>query len=180
MLFSYSAQGSEPEYIQIRERPSLELVVSGGIAMQSGYLTQKDSVGAYGIDLNMGLGKGLLAFSWQGFSADHDTSEFALANGKSVSVTTFAFVPYVNLAQGERWSLLGGIGFTQVSLYQENPEYSVSYGTFTLSGVFRYALSPRWSVQYKNNWYDVEQTIAGQKTTFQVWNHLIGAGYSFY
>ncbi|MBC7371771.1 MAG: hypothetical protein H7326_09405 [Bdellovibrionaceae bacterium] len=178
--FAATAFASEPEYIEIREFSRQELVLSGGTALQSGYLTRRDSVGTYGVDVNLGLSQGLLSFSWQGFQTEHDTNEFSLANNKSVSAMAFSFLPYLKVCGGDKWNAYAGIGFTQVGLYQESPEYSFNYGTFVVSGLFRYGLSSKWSLHYKTNWYNVEQTVNDMKTSFEVWSHVVGVGFSYF
>jgi hypothetical protein len=168
-----------PEYIELAEFPRLEVTASAGLALQSGYLTRQDSVGSYGVGLNIGLPGGIFAFDWQGFRADHDTGEFALNNNKPVTVSVFTFTPYFRAYNKDAFSVLLGVGFAQVGLYQTDPEYTISYGTFVYSALLRYQLSSKWALQYKTSWLSVSQTANDQKTGFEIWNHALGAGYSF-
>ncbi|HEY8272274.1 MAG TPA: hypothetical protein VIG33_15390 [Pseudobdellovibrionaceae bacterium] len=177
-----SAFATESEYIEIHEAfyPRIELTLAGGLALQTGYLTTKASLGTYIFGVNFVMPGGLMSFDWQGFHADHDTGEFPLNNNKSVTVSTFSFIPHVRVFNHEAWNAYVGLGFTQVSLYQTSPEYMVDYGSFVFSGLLRYELNNKWSVLYKTQWYNVNKTENDQKTSFEVWNHAIGAGYSFF
>lgn len=179
---SSSCWATTPEYIEIKEAPPLrlEVTVSGGVALQTGYLTSKDSVGSYILGLNFVMPGGLFSFEWQGFEADHDTGEFALNNNKSVSVSTMSFIPHVQVYSRNAWNVYLGIGFTNVGLYQTNPDYTINYGSFIFGGLLRYEITPKWAVHYKTQWYNVVQTFNDQKTSFEVWNHMIGFGYSFF
>ena len=179
-VVAVSALASEPEYIEIRNTPGFEMAVAGGTALQSGYLTRKDSAFTYGVDLNVLAPKGMFSFSWQGFTVDHDTSEFPLANNKAVTVRAYSFLPYVKVYENKTFSAYAGLGFTQVNLYQDSPEYDVTYGTMMVSGLLRYELNHKWSLHYKTNWYDVNQTANGVKTSLEVWSHLAGVGYRIY
>lgn len=176
------ALATDPEYIELHEAPTsrIEITASGGVALQTGYLTSQSSEGTYIIGVNFLLPGGLMAFEWQGFNANHDTGEFALNNNQSVSVATVSFIPHIKLWNHGAWNIYLGIGFTNVGLYQTGPEYTTNYGTFTYSGLVRYEINPKWSVQYKTQWYNVVQTINDQKTSFEVWNHVLGVGYSFF
>lgn len=184
VIFSLGAQAwaTTPEYIEIKELPPLkvELSIAGGVALQTGYLTSKDSVGSYILGASLVMPGGLFSFEWQSFQADHDTSEFALNNGKSVTVSTMSFIPHVMVYSREPLNAYLGIGFANVGLYQQSPDYSTNYGSFILSGLLRYELNPRWSVQYKTQWYNVHQTVNDQETSFEVWNHALGVGYSLF
>jgi hypothetical protein len=180
--FSVRAGATTPEYIEIKEVPParFELTVAGGVALQTGYLTSKRSIGSYVVGVNMLTPGGLFSFEWQGFTADHDTGEFALNDNKSVTVSTVSFIPHVKFYNHEAWSLYLGVGFTNVGLYQTGPEYTTNFGSFTFSGLVRYEITPKWSMQYKTQWYNVVQTSNDQKTSFEVWNHALGVGYNFF
>jgi hypothetical protein len=180
LLAAPSVFATSPEYIAWTPYPRMELALGGGLDFQSGYLTRQDSVAGYDVSLNLGLPTGIFAFSFQGFNADHDTSEFALGNNKLVKVMAFSFIPYVTLCTRGNLSVLGGLGLTQVGLYQTSPEYNFNFGTYTLSAWWRYQLSPQWSLQYKTSWFAVTQIANDQKTTFEVWSHTVAAGYSFF
>ncbi len=181
LLFaSVIVQATTPEYIQAVAFPRTEITFGGGAALQTGYLTTANSAGAYSVGLNFGLPGGIFAFDWQGFRADHDTGEFALANNQVVSAQSFSFVPYLKVYNKDSFYLLLGIGFSQVSLMQFDPDYYTTYGTFAASAMARYNLNEKWSLQYKTFWYAVNQTVNNQKTSFEVWNHFVCAGYSFY
>jgi hypothetical protein len=173
------ASATTPEYIELQDYPRIEVTLSGGTALQSGYLTQDDSAGAYSIGVNFGLPRGFFAFEWQGFRAEHNTGEFALQNNKAVTAASFSFVPYFRVCEHGGLSFLLGLGFEQVELTQTDPAYDINYGTFTAGAILRYQLTPKWSLHYKTSWYGVEQTVADQKTRFEVWNHLAGVGYGF-
>ena len=179
---SKAAFANTPEYIEIEgpQRPRLEFTMSAGLALQTGYLTTQDSVGSYILGVNFPLPGGLMAFDWQGFRADHNTGEFALTNNKEVRVSTFSFVPYIRVFEKEAWNLYLGLGFMEVSLSQDNPENFVNYGSFVFSGMLRYQINPKWSAHYKTQWFSINQTVNDQKTSFEVWNHVVGVGYSFY
>lgn len=177
-----SALATTPEYIEIKEVPlaRVEITAAGGVALQTGYLTTEPSVGSYILGVNFVMPGGLFSFEWQGFNAKHDTGEFALNNNDSVTVTTVSFIPHVRIYNREAWNVYLGIGFTNVGLYQYGPDYNTNYGSFLFAGLLRYELNPRWSVQYKTQWYNVVQTVNDQKTSFEVWNHTAGVGYSFF
>lgn len=179
---SSSSWATTPEYIEIKEAPPLRLEVtaSAGVALQTGYLTSKDSAGSYILGLNFVMPGGLFSFEWQGFDVDHDTGEFALNNNKSVSVSTMSFIPHVLVYSRNPWNLYLGIGFTNVGLYQTSPDYTINYGSFIMAGLLRYEITPKWAVHYKTQWYNVVQTFNDQKTSFEVWNHMVGVGYSFF
>lgn len=180
LWFGTSAFATTPEYIEIKELPPLRIEFSAavGAALQTGYLTTTDSVGTYILGAGLVMPGGLFSFEWQGFKADHDTSEFPLNNGKSVQVSTMSFIPHVMVYNRDLWNVYLGIGFANVGLYQEGPDYNTNYGSFILSGLLRYELSRKWSLQYKTQWYNVQQTVSDQKTSFEVWNHALGVGYS--
>lgn len=172
-------QATTPEYIQVSEFPRLELTVAGGVALQTGYLTTEDSAGAYSLGFNFGLPGGIFSFDWSGVRVNHDTNEFALANNKRASVESFSFIPFVKVYNRDAFYLLLGIGFSQISLMQFDPDYATTYGTFTVSALARYHLNEKWSLQYKTSWYSVNQIVNDQKTSFEVWSHLAGVAYNF-
>jgi hypothetical protein len=176
------AFASTPEYLEIQEQPAArsEFTFSAGMALQTGYLTTQDSVGTYIFGANFVTPGGLLSVEFQGFNADHDTGEFPLENNKSVIVSTFAFIPNVRVYTKEALNIYLGLGLIQVGLFQTAPENRVSYGSFVFSGLLRYELSDKWSLLYKTQWYNVNKTENDQKTSFEVWNHALGAGYSFF
>jgi len=181
LWLSTQAWATTPEYIELKEPVfRIEVTAAGGVAMQTGYLTTKDSVGSYVLGVNFVMPGGLMSFEWQGFQADHDTGEFALQNNKSVSVATMSFIPHVRFFNRDAWNLYLGVGFTNVGLYQNGPDYNTNFGTYIFAGLLRYEFNPKWSVQYKTQWYNVIQTINEQTTTFEVWNHFVGVGYSFF
>jgi len=173
------AGATTPEYIEMKETPlsRVEITAAGGVALQTGYLTSQDSVGSYVLGVNFLMPGGIFTFEWQGFDADHDTAEFALNNGKSVSVSTMAFIPYVQVLSKDVWKAFLGIGFVNVGLYQTSPDYNSNFASFIFSGQVRYELNPKWSFFYKTQWFDVSQTVSDQTTGFEVWNHLLGVGY---
>lgn len=174
-----SALASEPDYIQLMPWPRLEIAFSGGVAQQTGYLTADRSVGTYILGVNMAAGAGMMTFEWNGFTASHDTGEFALANNKDVRVSTFSFIPQVKVFDKEAWNIFVGFGLAQVGLYQYDPDYYTVYGTFILSGTLRYRLSDHWTLHYKTQWYGVRQSVNDQETGFEVWNNLAGFGWNF-
>lgn len=176
-----SAFASTPEYIELHEHPAAraEFTFAGGIALQTGYLTTQKSVGSYIFGANFVTPGGLLSVEFQGFNADHNTGEFPLSNNKSVVVSTFSFIPNIRVYTKEALSIYLGLGLIQVGLFQSAPESTVSYGSFVFSGLLRYELNDKWSLHYKTQWYNVSKTESDQKTSFEVWNHAFGAGYSF-
>lgn len=174
------AFANTPEYTEIIQWPKLELNFSAGVGQQAGYLTTESSVGTYILGVNMEAGMGLMTFEWNGFSANHDTGEFPLNNNKRVQVAAFSFIPQLKVLDRNAWNIFLGFGLTQVGLYQYDPDYTTTYGTFILSGLVRYRISERWSVHYKSQWYGVRQTIAGQSTNFEVWNNVLGVGVNIY
>ncbi len=179
------ALASTPEYIEIQERlyPRAEFGFAAGVALQTGYLTTQDSVGTYILGLNFITPGGLMSFDWQKFNVDHDTGEFQL-NNKSVNVTSFSFIPYFRVLNKDfnehALNIYLGVGLIEVTLFQADPEYMVNYGSFIFSGLLRYELSNKWSLQYKTQWFNVNQTINDQKTHFESWSHSFGAGYTFF
>lgn len=181
LMGSFSG-ASEPEYIQVTQLtsgPRVEITLSGGVAQQTGYLTSENSVGTYVLGVNMESGSGLMSFEWNGFRAHHDTGEFALANDKEVRVSTFSFLPQIKVLDRGPWNIFLGFGLAHVTLSQRDPDYYTVYGSFILSGTLRYRLSERWSVHYKTQWYDVQQIVNDQDTSFEVWNHVAGLGWGF-
>ena len=182
MGLSSQAWATTPEYIEIKEAPPvrLEITAAGGVALQTGYLTSKDSVGSYILGVNFVMPGGLFSFEWQGFDADHDTGEFALNNNKSVGVSTMSFIPHVQVFARDPWDVYLGIGFANIGLYQESPDYNTNYASFILSGLLKYQVNPKWSVQYKTQWFNVHQTVNDEKTSFEVWNHMLGVGYNIF
>ena len=176
------AQATTPEYIELREIPGfrIEATMAAGTSLQTGYLTSKGSVGSYILGVNFLMPGGVMSFEWQDFDADHDTGEFALKNNAMVSVSTMSFIPHAKIFARNAWNFYLGIGFANVGLQQKDPDYNIHYGTFVLAGLVRYELNPQWSVQYKTQWYNVAQTVNDQETSFEVWNHTLGVGYSFF
>lgn len=176
------AQATTPEYIELREVPvfRVEATAAAGVALQTGYLTSKDSVGSYTLGVNFLMPGGVMSFEWQGFNVDHDTGEFALNNNHRVSVSTMSFIPHAKFFSRDAWNLYLGIGFANVGLYQTSPDYNTNYGTFILAGLVRYEFNPKWSALYKTQWYNVAQTVNDKETSFEVWNHTVGVGYSFF
>jgi hypothetical protein len=172
-----SSLATDPEYIELAEVPRLEVTASAGLALQTGYLTQENSIGSYSFGLNLGMPRGFVAFDWQGFRASHDTGEFPLGS-KPVRVNAFSFVPQIRVYSKDAYSALVGIGLAQISLNQEDPTYSTDYGTFLLAGQLRYQWNSKWALQYKTSWFAVNQTLNDQKTSFEVWTHVLGVGYS--
>ena len=174
-----SAFASEPEYIELLQGPRLEIALAGGMAQQTGYLTADSSVGTYILGVNMEAGSGMMTFEWNGFTASHDTGEFAFVNNKDVRVSTFSFIPQVRVFDKEAWDVFLGFGLAQVGIYQNDPDYNTIYGTFILSGTLRYRLCDRWSMHYKTQWYGVRQIVNDQETGFEVWNNVAGLGWYF-
>ncbi|MGZ3743910.1 MAG: hypothetical protein ACXWRA_08660 [Pseudobdellovibrionaceae bacterium] len=176
-----SAFATTAENIEIREavQPRIEITFAGGTALQTGYLTTQKSVGTYILGVNFVMPTGLMSFDWQGFDVNHDTGEFPLNNNKSAMVETFSFIPYIRVLNKQEWNAYLGLGLTEVSLYQKSPDFMVSYASFVFSGLVRYEVSTKWSAFYKTQWYNVNKTENDLKTSFEVWNHVIGVGYSF-
>lgn len=156
-----------------------EVTLSGGTALQTGYLTSQRSESTYDVGFHFHAPRGLLSVEWQGFSANHNTGEFDLQNNSSVSVTTISLISHFQVAQVQNWLFYVGLGVTDIFLEQSNPTYQSSYGSVIFAGMIEYYLSEKWSLHYKTQWYNMEQTINNQKTSFEVWNHFLGVGYSF-
>lgn len=176
------AKATPAEYIELHEipKPRLEITFSAGLALQSGYLTRQDSVGTSIFGVNFLTPGGLTTFDWQSFRADHDTAELSLVNNKSVGLSTFSFIPHLCVFNKNAWNIYLGLGLVHVGLYQTTPDYNLVYGSFIFSGLLRYELSPKWSLHYKTQWYNVAQTLNDQKTSFEVWNQTLGFGYSIF
>jgi hypothetical protein len=173
------ASASEAEYIEIQPWPRLEIDFAVGGARQTGYLTTAKSEGAYVIGVNLETTSGLMTFEWSGFKATHDTGEFILANNKEVRVSTFSFIPQFKVLDRGALNLFLGLGISQVGIYQTDPDYNTIYGSYILSGMLRYRLNDRWSIHFKSQWYGVRQTANNIDTGFEVWNNVIGVGWSF-
>ena len=156
-----------------------EVTLSGGTALQTGYLTSKRSEGTYDVGLNFRTPRGLLSVEWQGFNANHNTGEFDLANNTSVSVATISLISHFQVFETEKWRFYLGLGVSDIFLSQTNPTYQLSYGTVIFSGMIEYQFCERWAAFYKTQWYNMEQTLAGETTTFEVWSHLVGVGFNF-
>lgn len=173
------ALATTPEYIELAEpTPRLELALGFGSAQQTGYLTTQSSVGTYTMAANLLSPGGMMSFEWSGFSADHDTGEFALNNNKKVNVSTFSLLPYIKVFEHSSWRAYLGFGLAQVNVRQTDPDYSTTFGTFMLSGQVSYQFAPRWSAQLKSQWYQVEQQVNGQNTSFEVWTNVVGVAWT--
>ncbi|WP_413287537.1 hypothetical protein [Bdellovibrio sp. HCB337] len=174
------AFANPPEYTELSPWPRFDINFSAGAARQTGYLTTESSVGTYILGVNMEAGAGMMSFEWNGFSVDHDTGEFPLNNNKRVQVATFSFIPQFKVLDRDAWNVFLGFGLSQVGLYQYDPNYTTIYGSYIFSGVVRYRISNRWSAHFKSQWYGVRQTLAGQSTSFEVWNNVLGFGVNLF
>lgn len=168
-----------PEYIELVEAsPRLELAMGLGTAVQTGYLTSKNSVMGHIVGVNLLSPRGMMSFEWNGFTADHDTGEFALNNNKKVQVSTFSFLPYFEVYERSALKAYLGFGLAQVSVSQYDPDYNTNYGTFTAAGQLRYQFAPRWSAHLKTQWYGVQQIVNDQTTSFEVWATVVGVAWA--
>lgn len=176
---SLQALASEPEYIGNAGWPHSEFALGLGSAQQTGYLTTADALGVFNFAYHIFTPRGIFGIEITGFKGTHDTGEFLLAQNKAFSVSTFAFMSYIEVYSREALSTYLGIGLAEVSVAQNEPDYRTNFASFILAGLVRYQFAEKWSVQWKTQWYNVVQTANSQSTSFEVWNNTLGVGYKW-
>jgi hypothetical protein len=159
--------------------PRLEFFLNLGAAKQTGYLTTDKSETATQFGFHFLAPRGLFAFEFGSFQANHDTGEFQLGNNQSVRVSTFSWMSYIDVLSKGRFGASLGIGPAIVTLAQSSPDYRIDFGAFVFGGLLRYQLNDNWSLQFKSQWYGIEQVANAQTTGFEVWQNTLGVGYSW-
>jgi hypothetical protein len=102
-----------------------------------------------------------------------------MANNSDFNVETFAWMSYINVYSGESLKGYLGLGLGEISVVQNSPDYRTNYGTIVWGGILRYQLADKWSLQWKSQWFGVEQRAAGISTSFEAWNNTLGIGYQW-
>jgi hypothetical protein len=179
MAVGSSAKASDTEYIGDANVPRLEFALGLGSARQAGYLTTADALGSYNFAVHLYAPRGIFAFEFGSFKGTHDTGEFNMANNSDFNVETFAWMSYINVYSGESLKGYLGLGLGEISVVQNSPDYRTNYGTIVWGGILRYQLADKWSLQWKSQWFGVEQRAAGISTSFEAWNNTLGIGYQW-
>ena len=160
---------------------TIEVGASLGHSRHSGYLSEKESTGAYDLSFRISstVARGYFEIFVFGTRTDAKT-QFGFSQSQEISIAGAGIGPVVQVACVDDWKFNLGVGFAKISAHGDDPvKNEKNFGTFYYLGAVQYQLTPEWGLFLQSRWMDVKQTNSGDEAFFTLWNNTLGAAYKF-
>ena len=163
----------------------LDLDVFTGPTGVTGQFSDQKNPNSYGFSLNVYFQStndvsfpSYIGIGNYNFSMVSKDSSYLFPLGQSVLFSTNFMNLMVSVYSTHNVGLYLGVGYSLISLLNdEQSKYLQNYGSQQYEFQVRYRLNPRWGLNYRTKWQQINQYQNGNFSFIEMWSHLFGVSY---